>query len=185
MGVAHSNPALFLDRDGVVNVDDGYINSFSRIIFNDAIFKIARFFKQKHYKIIVVTNQSGIGRGFITTDQYEEISALILKKFDDENCSIDLILTATVNPEDFTAPPEEKYIRKPNPGMIFKAKSVLDLDLSRSILIGDNVSDMQAGESAGIPNLYLVNNSAALSDYFESYTNLEECLVRLTDVFDL
>jgi D-glycero-D-manno-heptose 1,7-bisphosphate phosphatase len=89
-----------------------------------------------------------------------------------------------VNPEDFTAPPEEKYLRKPNPGMILKAKSVLDLDLSRSILVGDNVSDMQAGKSAGIPNLYLVNNSAVLSDYFESYANLNECLVRLTDVFD-
>ena len=57
------NPALFLDRDGVINIDDGYINNTSRIVFNDEIFEISRLFKQKDYKLVIVTNQSGIGRG--------------------------------------------------------------------------------------------------------------------------
>jgi len=184
MSLTPPHRALFLDRDGVINIDHGYINNISRIVFNDEIFEISRFFKQKDYKLVIVTNQSGIERGLITMDQYNEITSFILERFNTENCPVDLILTATVNPKDFTAPPEEKYLRKPNPGMILKAKCVLDLDLSRSILVGDNVSDMQAGKSAGIPNLYLVNNSAVLSDIFESYANLKECLVRLKDVFD-
>lgn len=185
MDFTYSNPGLFLDRDGVVNVENGYINSISSLNLNDEIFDIVRFFKQKRYKIIIVTNQSGIGRGLISIDEYEKVSAFILKRFADENCNVDLILTATVSPEDFHAPTEEIYLRKPNPGMIVRAKSILDLDLSRSILIGDNISDMQAGKSAGIPNLYLINDSIAPSDFFESYANLKECLVRLRDVFNL
>ena len=185
MGLTHSNPALFLDRDGIVNIDHGYINSISKIEFNNEIFEISRLFKQNNYKIVIITNQSGIGRGFISMDQYKEISALVLKKFDDEHCSVDLILTASMNPDDLTASKEEISLRKPSPGMILKAKTLLDLNLSKSLLIGDNVSDMQAGKSAGIPNLFLVNNSPELSDYYETYVNLKECLVRLIDVFKI
>jgi len=177
-------PALFLDRDGVVNINDGYINNISKIVFNDEIFKICRFFKQNHYKIIIITNQSGIGRGVINLDQYNEINLFILKKFNNENCSIDSIFTASINPNDLNAPPEEKFLRKPNPGMILKAKSALDLDLSNSLLIGDNLSDMQAGESAGVSKLYLINNPPVSSEHFESYINLKECLVRLRNVFN-
>ena len=184
MSSTPSKPALFLDRDGVINIDDGYINNISRIIFNDEIFEISRFFKQKDYKLIIVTNQSGIGRGLITKDQYNEINSFILDKFDNENCRVDLILTASVNPDDLKASPEEKYLRKPNPGMILNAKTSLDLDLSNSLLIGDNLSDMWAGESAGVSKLYLINNPPVSSEQFESYINLKECLVRLRDVFN-
>lgn len=176
--------ALFLDRDGVINIDDGYTDSISRIIFNDEIFEISRFFKQKDYKLIIVTNQSGIGRGLITIDQYNEITSFILERFNTENCPVDLILTASVSPDNLTASPEETYLRKPNPGMILNAKSSLDLDLSNSLLIGDNLSDMHAGESAGVSKLYLINNPPIPSEQFESYINLKECLVRLRDVFN-
>ena len=71
------NPALFLDRDGVINIDDGYINNISKLIFNDEIFEISRYFKQKGYKLIIVTNQSGIGRGLISMDQYNRINSFI------------------------------------------------------------------------------------------------------------
>ena len=175
--------ALFLDRDGVINIDDGYINNISRVVFNDEIFEISRFFKQKDYKLIIVTNQSGIGRGLITMDQYNEINSFILEKFNNENCRVDLILTASVNPDDLKASSEEKFLRKPNPGLILNAKSALDLDLSNSLLIGDNLSDMQAGESAGVSELYLINNPPISSEHFESYINLKECLVRLRNVY--
>ena len=178
------NPALFLDRDGIINIDDGYINNISKIVFNGEIFEICRYFKQKSYKLIIVTNQSGIGRGLISMDQYNRINAFILEKFNDERCPIDLILTASINPEDLNASLEEKFLRKPNPGMILNAKSALDLDLSNSLLIGDNLSDMQAGESAGVSKLYLINNPPVSSEHFESYTNLKECLVRLRNVFN-
>ncbi len=184
MSSTPSKPALFLDRDGVINIDDGYINNISKIVFNDEIFEISRYFKQKGYKLIIVTNQSGIGRGLITMDQYSRINSFILEKFNDESCPIDLILTASVSPDDLNASPEEKFLRKPNPGMILNAQSALDLDLSNSLLIGDNLSDMQAGESAGVSKLYLINNPPVSSEHFESYINLKECLVRLRNVFN-
>ena len=67
--------------------------------------------------------------------------------------------------------------------MILNAKSALDLDLSNSLLIGDNLSDMQAGESAGVSELYLINNQPVTSEHFESYINLKDCLVRLRNVY--
>ena len=117
-------------------------------------------------------------------DQYNRINSFILEKFNDESCPIDLILTASINPEDLNASLEEKFLRKPNPGMILNAKSALDLDLSNSLLIGDNLSDMQAGESAGVSKLYLIKNPPVSSEHFESYINLKECLVRLRNVFN-
>ena len=98
MSLTPPHRALFLDMDGVINIDDGYINNISRIVFNDEIFEISRFFKQKDYKLVIVTNQSGIGRGLITMYQYNEITSFILKRFNTENCPVDLILTASVSP---------------------------------------------------------------------------------------
>jgi D-glycero-D-manno-heptose 1,7-bisphosphate phosphatase len=176
-------PALFLDRDGVINKEDGYIDRISRIQFTEHIFDLCRFFKQKFYKIIIVTNQSGIGRGIISFEQYDLISNFILNKFEAENCAIDLILTATVDPTNKNSKPDEIFLRKPNPGMLLQAKSQLNLNLNESLLIGDNITDMQAGRSAMIPRLYAVKNSPIHSDYFESFTDLESCLVRLKYVF--
>ena len=76
-------PALFLDRDGVINKEDGYIDRISRIQFTEDIFDLCRFFKQKFYKIVIVTNQSGIGRGIISLDQYDSINSFILNKFEE------------------------------------------------------------------------------------------------------
>ena len=176
-------PALFLDRDGVINKEDGYIDSISRIQFTEHIFDLCRFFKQKFYKIVIITNQSGIGRGIISLDQYDSINSSILNKFEDENCAIDLILTSTVDPTNKDSHPKEIFLRKPNPGMILQAKSQLNLNLNESLLIGDNITDMQAGKSAMIPRLYAVKHPPIYSDYFESFIDLESCLVRLKHVF--
>jgi D-glycero-D-manno-heptose 1,7-bisphosphate phosphatase len=178
------HPALFLDRDGVINKEDGYIDSISRIQFTEHIFDLCRFFKQKFYKIVIVTNQSGIGRGIISLDQYNSINTFILSKFEEENCAIDLILTAIVDPTNKDSLPEEMFLRKPNPGMLLQAKLQLNLNLDKSLLIGDNITDMQAGKSAKIPRLYAVKNPPIYSDYFESFIDLESCLVRLKHVFN-
>ena len=73
--------ALFLDRDGVVNKEDAYIDSISRIQFAEGIFDLCRFFKQMFYKIVIVTNQSGIGRGIISLDQYNSINTYGIPRF--------------------------------------------------------------------------------------------------------
>ena len=174
-----SHPALFLDRDGVINREAGYITNTDGIEFMEHIFEICRFFKDQLYKIVVITNQSGIGRGIISQAQYSQINSLIINKFNSENCSIDLILTATIDPTNNANNQEEAYLRKPNPGMIIKAELELNLDLNRSVLIGDNLSDMQAGKNALIPRLYLISNPPVYSGFFESFADLKSCLVGL------
>ena len=174
-----SHPALFLDRDGVINREAGYITNTDSIEFMEHIFEICRFFKDQLYKIVVITNQSGIGRGIISQAQYNEINTFIIDKFKSENCSIELILTATIDPTNTANNQEEAYLRKPNPGMILKAELELNLDLNRSVLIGDNLSDMQAGRNALISRLYLITNPPVHSEFFESFADLNSCLVRL------
>jgi D-glycero-D-manno-heptose 1,7-bisphosphate phosphatase len=176
-------PALFLDRDGVINREAGYITNTDGIEFTEHIFEICRFFKNKFYKIVVTTNQSGIGRGIISQAQYNQINSFIIDKFNSENCSIDLILTATIDPTNNANNHEEAYMRKPNPGMILKAKLELNLDLNRSVLIGDNLSDMHAGKNASISRLYLIKNPPVRSEFFESFADLKSFLVRLKSDF--
>ena len=158
MKLERFKPALFLDRDGVINVDHGYVSKIENFVFIDGIFEICRYFKRLEYKIIVITNQSGIGRGFFSQESFEKLSKWMSERFIQEGCSIDLILAATANPDDGEVSAAELFRRKPNPGMIFEAEDYLKLDLSRSILIGDTPRDVEAGRAAGIPNLYLIGN---------------------------
>lgn len=179
-----SYPALFLDRDGVINKENGYIDSTLKIEFLESIFDLCRFFKQKNFKVVVATNQSGIGKGLISLKQYHEINSYIVEKFKNENCALDLILTASFDPNSGSCDDEEIFLRKPNPGMILRAKSILDLDLNKSLLIGDNLTDMEAGKKASLPRLYLIKNPPLYSDYFETFVDLQSCLVRLKHEFD-
>jgi D-glycero-D-manno-heptose 1,7-bisphosphate phosphatase len=184
MSKSDCHPALFLDRDGVVNKEVGYISDTSKIVFMEHIFDLCHFFKEKSFKIVIVTNQSGIGRKIITDDQYKKINAFILEKFKDKKCSIDLILTSTIDPSDTESSQGEIFRRKPNPGLLYEAKFELDLDLNKSLLIGDNLTDMQAGKSAGIPSLILVKDPIIYGDYFESFHDIKSCLVRLSHAFN-
>lgn len=183
MNQTSSYPALFLDRDGIINKEGGYISSISNIRFTEHIFDLCCFFKKKLFKIVIVTNQSGIGRGIISINEYNKINSFILETFKDKNCSIDLILTSTIDPRKKDSSPKEIFRRKPNPGLILEAQSHLNLDLTKSLLIGDNLTDMQAGKSANIPRLFLVKSPIIYSDYFESFVNLKNCLVRLEHVY--
>ena len=145
------NPAHFLDRDGVINREVGHISTISKIEFSEDIFELCRFFKNKFFKIIIITNQSGIGRGMISIDQYDKINEYIFDKFKFEKCDIDLIKTSFMDPRQQNPSQNEIFRRKPNPGLILESELQLNLDLTKSLLIGDNLTDMQAGRSAGIP----------------------------------
>lgn len=177
-------PALFLDRDGVINKEVGYVSSSAQIEFNLEIFKICRFFKSVFYKIIIITNQSGIGRNIINNKNYAEINWFISRKFKEEHCEIDLILTSTLNPNNVRATNEEIFLRKPNPGMILKAQNDLNLDTLNSVLIGDKITDMQAGYAAGIKNLMLINEKPVEGDYFEYFLDFESLTAKLKEIFD-
>ena len=143
--------ALFLDRDGVVNIDKGYVYKKEDIEFVDGIFELCKYVNSKNYLIFIITNQAGIGRGFYTEVEFTLLTDWIEKVFLSKGIKID---------KTYFCPYHEKYgigkylknsfDRKPNPGMILKASKENSINLSNSILIGDKISDILAGQAAGI-----------------------------------
>lgn len=144
-------PALFLDRDGVIieNRPD-YVRSWSDIlIFPQALSALARL-RITSYKIVLVTNQSAVGRGLVSIGTAEEINRRLVREVESAGGRIDGIFTCP------HVPAENCDCRKPRPGLIYQASRALELDLTRSILIGDALSDLEAARSAGIPRYALV-----------------------------
>ena len=148
---AHKNKALFLDRDGVINVDTHYVHEIDKCQFVGGIFDLCRAAKAKGYKIIVVTNQAGIAKGKYTEEDYFKFRDFVHARFAAENCPIDAEYYCPFHEEGIV----EKYRkaswdRKPNPGMILRAVKEMDIDVKKSILIGDKQSDIDAGKRAGV-----------------------------------
>ena len=142
--------ALFLDRDGVINADRGYVYRACDFEFKSGIFELCALFAQKGYEIFVVTNQSGIARGFYSEKDFEILSEFMLAEFAKKGVKIAKI---------YHCPHLEGCeCRKPKPGMILRARAEFGVNLNESVLIGDNLTDMQAGANAGIRTLCLVGN---------------------------
>lgn len=141
------NKALFLDRDGVINVDKNYVHTIEDFEFMPNIFELCREYIQKGFIIIVITNQAGIARGFYTHEQFKILTDWMIGQFKDHGITISHVYYCPHHP-DFTG---ECDCRKPNPGMILQAAKEFNIDLSQSVLIGDKESDCQAGIAAGIP----------------------------------
>jgi D-glycero-D-manno-heptose 1,7-bisphosphate phosphatase len=144
--------ALFLDRDGVINVDRGYIHRPDQFEFVPGIFKLARFWTNEVRRpIVVVTNQSGIGRGYFTENSYAELTRWMCARFEAEEAAISRVYHCPYHPEEGVREyRRDHHWRKPKPGMILQAVSDLGLDPARCVILGDKISDMEAGAEAGI-----------------------------------
>jgi D-glycero-D-manno-heptose 1,7-bisphosphate phosphatase len=144
--------ALFLDRDGVINVDHGYIHRPDQFEFIPGIFELARFVANElRWPIVVCTNQSGIGRGYFDERAYDELTRWMCDRFEAECAPIARVYHCPYHPEHGVGAYRVDHPwRKPKPGMILQAASDLDLDLARSAIIGDAMSDIEAGAAAGI-----------------------------------
>jgi D-glycero-D-manno-heptose 1,7-bisphosphate phosphatase len=171
------SPALFLDRDGIINEEKGYVYKVSDFIFKEEIFQIIKKANDNDYRVVIVTNQSGIGRGMFTLHDYQKLTKWMLKKFEEKKCKIDLVLESTLDPNQINPSQFEDFRRKPNPGMILEAAEMLNIDLENSILIGDQERDVMAGHSAGIRKLFLLNNESHLSEVI-SFNSLSELSLR-------
>ncbi len=142
--------ALFLDRDGVVNVDVGYAHRIRQIEFMPNIFDVCRVAHAAGEKIIIITNQSGIGRGYYSEADFHVLMAWMKEKFAAEGCPLTAYYFCPHTPEDGC------NCRKPKPAMILQAAKDWSIDLAASRLIGDKESDLEAGRAAGILNVQLV-----------------------------
>jgi D-glycero-D-manno-heptose 1,7-bisphosphate phosphatase len=144
-------PALFLDRDGVINQDHHYVIKKEDFEFIEGIFEVCRHAKQLGYLLIVVTNQAGIGRGYYTEQDFLQLMDWMCRVFRDQNAPIDKIYYCPSHPEAGIGPYKtDSPFRKPAPGMILQAAQEYSIDLSRSVLIGDKESDILAGTAAGV-----------------------------------
>ena len=145
--------ALFLDRDGIINVDHGYVYKKEEFEFVEDIFTVCLDAQNKGYEIFVITNQSGIARGKYTVDQFEQLSLWMVEEFKSKGIVISDVYHCPHHPDKGLG----KYLkscdcRKPEPGMLLLAEKEHNIDLDNSVFIGDKVSDMQAAERAGIEN---------------------------------
>ncbi|WP_462109091.1 D-glycero-beta-D-manno-heptose 1,7-bisphosphate 7-phosphatase [Campylobacter concisus] len=143
--------ALFLDRDGVINEDAGYVYEIKDFKFIDGIFDALREFAKAGYKLFVVTNQSGIGRGYYTQEQFDTLTKFMLEIFKKEQIFITKVYFCPHAPETNCA------CRKPNPKMILDAKDEFGIDIKNSLMIGDKPSDVEAGKRAGIGRNFLLD----------------------------
>ncbi len=139
------HPAIFLDRDGVIIENrPNYVRSWEDVaIFPQAVTALARI-RLTPYKVIVVTNQSAVGRGILTIQAAEAISQRLIAELEKAGCRIDGLFMCPHAPEVRCA------CRKPQPGLILQAAQALSVDLARSWMIGDAWSDLLAGYNAGI-----------------------------------
>ena len=143
--------ALFLDRDGVINVDHGYVSRPEQIDFIEGIFQLCRQAKALGYLLIVITNQAGIGRGLYTEADFHQLTDWMCGVFEQEGCALDAVYFCPHHPTEGIGNYRKKCgCRKPAPGMIMRAQRDLDLDLAGSVLVGDKDSDVAAGYSAGV-----------------------------------
>jgi D-glycero-D-manno-heptose 1,7-bisphosphate phosphatase len=151
-----ATPALFLDRDGVINVDHAYVHRIEDFEFIEGIFALCRAARASGHKLVVVTNQAGIARGLYTEAQFLELTAWMKQRFADEGAPLDGVYFCPTHPTaGIGAYRVDSEFRKPGPGMLQQAARELDIDLGRSAIVGDKASDMLAGAAAGLQKLYL------------------------------
>jgi D-glycero-D-manno-heptose 1,7-bisphosphate phosphatase len=157
----NKNRAVLLDRDGVINIDGGYIGTLERFSFVEGLFPFLRAVRDLGFRLAILTNQSGIARGMFSEADYNTVTAHLLSVLRREGIDIDLTLACFDHPEGTVAPfARESFWRKPNPGMVLEVIRRLNLDPAKSAFIGDSERDMHAAQGGGIKKcLWLTQNN--------------------------
>ncbi|GAX86814.1 D-glycero-D-manno-heptose 1,7-bisphosphate phosphatase [Lebetimonas natsushimae] len=145
--------AAFLDRDGVINIDKNYVHKIEDFEFKDGIFDLLKLLQDKGFVLFVVTNQSGIGRGYYTLEDFKKLTDYMLNELKKRGIKIKEVAFCPHHPG------VNCECRKPKPGMILNLAKKYNIDLKHSILIGDKQSDIEAGKNAGVGKTYLVEDS--------------------------
>ena len=151
------NKVLFLDRDGVINVDTGYVYEIDKFVFMPRIFELCNYFIEKKFKIIIVTNQSGIGRGYYDLRAFFKINDWMIKQFQNHGIEILDVFFCPHTPE------ENCDCRKPKSKLFNLAIQKYDIDTNNSWMIGDKESDIVAAKNVKISNTILITNSNEIS----------------------
>lgn len=164
--------ALFLDRDGVVNVEKNYLHKIEDFELMEGIVEVCRAYQEQGYLILIVTNQSGISRGYYTEEDFALLSRWMVEHFKELGITITRI---------YHCPHHESIdgvceCRKPEPGMFLEAQREYDLDMAGSVMIGDNERDIEASVKAGVGMNILLSTEAKRSGADRIVTSLRELL---------
>jgi D-glycero-D-manno-heptose 1,7-bisphosphate phosphatase len=157
-------PAVFLDRDGVINVERNYVHRIEDFEFLPGVFEGLRTLRDAGLRLVVVTNQAGIGRGLYDEADYQRLSAHMRERLREHGIELAGVYHCAHHPTagvgDYRC---ECDCRKPAPGMLLRASRELSIDLARSALVGDKISDIEAGRAAGLERCVLVRTGHALT----------------------
>jgi D-glycero-D-manno-heptose 1,7-bisphosphate phosphatase len=146
------NKALFLDRDGIINIEKNFVHKIEDFEFVDGIFDLVSCANGANYLVVVITNQAGIGRGYYSEEDFHLLMNWVQGEFLVRGGRIDRVYFCPFHPEfgvGFYRQASQN--RKPEPGMFYQASADLNIDLTNSIMVGDRISDMQAAARASIP----------------------------------
>jgi D-glycero-D-manno-heptose 1,7-bisphosphate phosphatase len=148
--MSHLRPAVFLDRDGTLIVDKHYLHRPEEVEFFPGVAEALRRLQAAGFALVVITNQSGVGRGLFTLSDVDRVHEHIAEELGREGVRFEGFYSA---PE---APDQPSRGRKPSPQFLFDARDTHGLDLSRSFMVGDKVVDLEAGWNAGVSRSFLV-----------------------------
>lgn len=144
-------PALFLDRDGVLNIDKGYVARIEDLEWVDGAAECVRNFKSRGWYVFIVTNQSGIARGLYSEDDMQALHDHMLEVLADQGAEIDRVYHCPYHAEgEIARYRKDSFDRKPKPGMLLSAMAEFPVRREASFLIGDKQSDIQAAHAAGV-----------------------------------
>ena len=152
--------AVFLDRDGTIVEDVGYPHERSKVKFLPRVSKAIKLLNENGFKVIVITNQAGVARGYFTEETVREINRYVQESLAKQGAFIDMIYYCPHHIEGIIEEySKECYCRKPNPGMIEQAVLEFGIDLKNSFVIGDKISDIEAGQRAGCKTILLAGEN--------------------------
>lgn len=166
--------ALFLDRDGIINIDHGYVYAIKDFQFTKGIFELCTIFQTLGYSLFVVTNQSGISRGFYTEKDFVLLTQWMVKEFAKKDIKIEKVYHCPHLPD------TNCKCRKPNPGMIEEAVLEYAIDLSNSWIIGDKQSDIDLAHNSNIANSIAIGKEKIENATFHFQT-IQQCLEYLQE----
>ncbi len=166
-------PAVFLDRDGVINVDHGYVHDEHDFEYIDGVFEATKQLQEMGYLLVLVTNQSGIARGLFSEDRFLSLTQWMDWNFVDNGVDFDGFYYCPHHSVSGIGDyKQDCECRKPKPGMFISARDFLKIDMEKSVMVGDKAEDMMAAQSAGVGTRVLVRTGKPVTNKGESLASV-------------
>ncbi|MGL9769846.1 MAG: D-glycero-beta-D-manno-heptose 1,7-bisphosphate 7-phosphatase [Sodalis sp. (in: enterobacteria)] len=172
--MAQSVSAIFLDRDGTINTDNGYVHEINDFQFIDGVIEAMQELKKMGFSLVVVTNQSGVARGLFSEDQFMRLTEWMNWSLANRHVDLDGIYFCPHHPQTVVEIEElrNKYnCRKPKPGMLLNAQRHLHINMASSYMVGDKLDDMLAAQAAGVGTRVLVRTGKVLTQQASAAAN--------------